>query len=253
MLKTFHSTDDANLTDEEKRRYGRNILLSQVEEVGQLRLKKSRVLVVGAGGLGAASLSYLAAAGVGTIGIMDGDFVELSNLNRQIIHETGDIGRLKVQSAADRISEINPHVELQLYPHRLEQDNADIINDYDLVVDGCDNFATRYIINAACLQAGVPWVYGAAQGFKGQVASFYSTPASPCYRCYVPTAPHQRNDCAQRGVMGAAVGIIGVTQAMEAIKYLLGLNDAQTKIMRYDGLQSEWKMALLHKDLCCSC
>jgi molybdopterin/thiamine biosynthesis adenylyltransferase len=244
--------NDKNLTDEERRRYGRQLLLPEVAEAGQLKLRAARVLVVGAGGLGAASLSYLAAAGVGKIGIIDNDYVELSNLNRQIIHETGDIGRLKVQSAANRINEINPHVEVQIYAEKLTAENANIISNYDLVVDGCDNFATRYVINAACLQAKLPWIYGAVQGFKGQVATFQSQPQSPCYRCYVPFAPHTRNDCAYRGVMGATVGVIGAIQAMEAIKILLDIKPPQTKIMRYDGLQSEWRSATLRKDLHCA-
>ncbi len=239
------------LTTDEQRRYARNILLPQVGLVGQDKLRNARMLVVGAGGLGAASLGYLAAAGVGKIGIMDNDFVELSNLNRQIIHETGDIGRLKVQSAADRISEINPHVELQLYAQRLHDDNAHIIADYDIVIDGCDNFATRYVINKACLAAKIPWIYGAAQGFKGQIAVFHSDANSPCYRCFVPTEPHQRNDCEHRGVLGAVVGIIGAMQSMEAIKLIVGINIATTKIIRYDGVQNIWKSAILHKDLGC--
>jgi molybdopterin/thiamine biosynthesis adenylyltransferase len=239
------------ITDEERRRYGRQLLLPEVKEVGQLKLKQARVLVVGAGGLGAASLSYLAASGVGKIGIMDNDYVELSNLNRQIIHETGDIGRLKVHSSQNRINEINPNIEVQIYAQKLTAENANIISDYDLVVDGCDNFATRYVINAACLRAKVPWIYGAVAGFKGQIAIFQAQPELPCYRCFVPNEPHTRNDCAYRGVMGAAVGVIGAMQAMEAIKMLLDIKPPHTKIMRYDGLKSEWKSSILRKDLDC--
>jgi adenylyltransferase/sulfurtransferase len=239
------------LNDDEKRRYARQLLMPEVGEAGQEKLLASKVLVIGAGGLGAASLSYLAAMGVGNIGIMDADYVELSNLNRQIIHETGDIGRAKVESAADRVAELNPLTKITPYKTRFTEDNADIVANYDLIIDGVDNFATRYIINAACLRHKKAWVYAAVRGWSGQIATFQPMPNQPCYRCLVPDEPHNRNDCAERGILGAVVGVMGAMQAVEAVKYLLGLQEEQTYLLRYDGLKGEWKKSKIIKDLEC--
>jgi molybdopterin/thiamine biosynthesis adenylyltransferase len=239
------------LNDSEKRRYARQLLIPEVGEVGQEKLLAAKVLVIGAGGLGAASLSYLAAMGIGNIGIMDADYVEISNLNRQIIHETGDIGRAKVESAADRISELNPSIKITKYQSNFSESNAEIVQHYDLIIDGVDNFASRYIINDACLKYGKAWIYAAVRGLGGQLATFQPQPSQPCYRCFVPNTPHGRNDCAERGILGAVVGVMGAMQAVDAVKYLLGLNEPQTHLLRYDGLKAEWKKSKLIKDLQC--
>ena len=178
---------------DQQRRYARQIMLPELGEAGQQRLREARVLVVGAGGLGASVLTYLAAAGVGTLGIIDPDRVELSNLARQIIHETGDIGRLKVESASDRIAELNPDVRVIPYPFALTAENARaVMGEYHLIVDGCDNFATRLAVNAACVALGIPLVSAAIAGWEGQLASFapHRAPEAGCYQCFVnPDAP----------------------------------------------------------------
>jgi adenylyltransferase/sulfurtransferase len=242
------------LTPEQQRRYARHVLVPEIGEAGQETLLHSRILVIGAGGLGAASLSYLAACGIGHVGIMDGDHVELSNLNRQIIHETGDIGRMKVQSAADRLYELNPDIRLTLYPHRFDTTYADLFAEYDLVIDGCDNFETRYHINHASLIHRTPWIYAAVRGWEGQIATFYPSSSLPCYRCFVPDAPRTRNDCAERGIVGAVVGVIGAMQAVDAIRILLTPRSppTHTHLARYDGRTNRWKYATLYKDPACS-
>jgi molybdopterin/thiamine biosynthesis adenylyltransferase len=241
------------LTHDQQRRYARHLLVPEIGEAGQEALFHAKILVIGAGGLGAASLSYLAAAGIGHIGIMDADHVELSNLNRQIIHETGDIGRMKVQSAADRLHELNPDIQLTLYPHRFDGTHTALFADYDLVIDGCDNFETRYHINHASLMHNTPWIYGAVRGWEGQLALIAPSSTSPCYRCFVPSAPHGRNDCAERGIVGAVVGVIGAMQAVTAIRALLHpAPSSYVMLSRYDGHKGIWKSATLHKDDACS-
>ncbi len=220
-------------------------------EEGQLRLKNSKVLVVGAGGLGASILSYLACAGLGHIGIIDHDRVELSNLNRQIIHETGDIGSPKVLSAKERISELNPSVQVTTYSTRINNDNAEeLIAPYDIIMDAVDNFDSRFVINAACFQLKKSWIYCAIRGAEGQLSCFDAGNIdAPCYQCFVPSAPHHHNDCAQRGAIGAVLGVMGSMAAMEAIKILLQIGQpAFGSLVRYDALLCQFTRSTLMKD-----
>ena len=244
-----------SLTHDQARRYARNIMLPGIGETGQLTLLNARVLVVGAGGLGSAVISYLATAGVGTLGIIDGDRVELSNLQRQILHETGDIGRLKVESAADRVNELNPDVSVIPHPHRLEEANAKtLIRQYDLVVDGCDNFTTRFVVHDACMQEKVPLVSAAIRDFGGQISTFkaYMGAEHPCYHCLVPEMPPEARGCSETGVVGALVGIMGSMQAMETVKELLALGQSLSgRLLVYDALRASWRETRLHKDPGC--
>src|SRR5687767_9519573 len=213
------------LSRDEILRYARHLVLPEVGEAGQRRLKAARVLLVGAGGLGSPAALYLAAAGVGTIGIVDDDHVDATNLQRQILHGTSSIGRSKLESAAERLHDINPHVVIEHHPLRLTSANAlDVIRGYDIVVDGTDNFPTRYLINDACVLTGKPDVYGALLKWEGQVALF-ATEGGPCYRCLFrePPPPGLVPTCAEGGVLGVLPGIIGSLQAVETIKWILGV------------------------------
>lgn len=228
------------LTDDQRRRYARNITLTSIGEAGQEKLLGARVLVVGAGGLGSSLISYLAAAGIGHLDVIDGDRVELSNLQRQIIHETGDIGRLKVESAKDRIEELNPDIRVKIYPHKLDATNIDtIVANHDIVADGCDNFATRFLVADACLRASIPLVSAAVKGFEGQLSTFkpYLGSPHPSYRCFVPDLPPDPNNCTETGVIGAVCGVLGSMQGLEIIKELLGIGESLSGILlRYNGL-----------------
>jgi sulfur-carrier protein adenylyltransferase/sulfurtransferase len=204
-------------------RYARHLALPGVGPEGQARLGAARVLVIGAGGLGSPAALYLAAAGVGTLGIVDPDRVELSNLQRQILHGTPDVGRLKTESAAERLAMLNPETRIEPHAVRLDLSNAvDLLRAYDLVVDGSDNFPTRYIVNDAALAVGIPWVYGAVLRWEGQL-SIFAAPGGPCYRCLFRGAPPRGAvpGCAEAGVMGALPGVIGSLQALEAIKWIV--------------------------------
>ena len=219
------------LAAEQVRRYARHIMLPEVGGAGQARLLASRVLVVGAGGLGSPLLLYLAAAGVGTLGIIDDDVVDLSNLQRQVIHHTADIGRPKVDSAADQIAAINPDVTVQPHHARLAADNAmELIGRYDLVADGSDNFATRYLVADACHLARRPLVSAALLRFEGQVtvSKAFAGPDNPCYRCLFPEPPPPGTvpNCAEAGVLGALAGAVGAMQAIEVIKELLDIGES---------------------------
>lgn len=241
------------LCDEERRRYARQILLPEIGEAGQARLKQASVLVIGAGGLGAAVLSYLAAAGVGHLGIIDHDAVELSNLGRQIIHETGDIGRRKVESAADRLSEINPEVQVTPYAMRVEAwlEAASSFSPYQWVVDGSDNFSTRFVIAEACHHGAVPLISAAVRGDAAQISTFKSHLGAPhpCYRCLVPQLPHVAQDCAVNGVIGPLVGIMGSLQALEVIKEITGVGVSLSgRLLRYEALNARWSEATLRRD-----
>ncbi|HEY1952482.1 MAG TPA: molybdopterin-synthase adenylyltransferase MoeB [Gemmatimonadaceae bacterium] len=219
--------DTTELGREELVRYSRHILLPQVGEDGQRRLKAARVLLVGAGGLGSPVALYLAAAGVGTLGIVDFDAVDLSNLQRQILHGSAAVGSTKIDSARDRLYDINPNVHVEAYETRLSSDNAlEIARGYDLIVDGTDNFATRYLINDTSVLLGIPNVYGSVYRFEGQ-ASVFGAPRGPCYRCLFrePPPPHLIPNCAEGGVLGVVPGLVGTIQATEAIKLILGLGD----------------------------
>lgn len=242
------------LTIDQQRRYARQIMLADIGEAGQRTLLAARVLVVGAGGLGSALISYLAAAGVGTIGIIDPDRVELSNLARQIIHETGDISRLKVESASDRVAEINPDVRVIPYPHALDETNAArIFADYDLIADGCDNFTTRFIVNRAALAQRIPLVSAAIAGWHGQAMTIaqHLAPESGCYQCYAhPDAP-EANTCRESGIMGPLAGIIGSMQALEVVNCILGRPALIGKIVRYDGQRMTQRLSTLGRDAGC--
>lgn len=234
------------LTPSEIERYKRHLVLRDVGGQGQQKLKASRVLVIGAGGLGSPVILYLAAAGVGTLGIIDDDLVSLSNLQRQIVHDTAHVGAPKVESAKDMVGRINPHVTVRPHDARLTAGNAlEILREYDLVVDGSDNFATRYLVSDACYLAKKPLVFGAVGPFDGYVTTFKPHETAPdgtrwpTYRCLFPEAPPPGTvaNCAEVGVLGAVVGVIGTLQATEALKELLGIGDTLAgRLMIYDAL-----------------
>ena len=244
------------LTEEQVKRYSRHIILSQVGGKGQKKLLNARVLLVGAGGLGAPTAMYLAAAGVGTLGLVDFDVVDLSNLQRQVIHHTHDIGRPKVTSAAETIADMNPDVRVIQHQVALNSSNAlDIISGYDIVVDGCDNFPTRYLVNDACVLARKPNVYGSIYRFDGMATVFL--PGKGCYRCVYPTPPPPGSvpSCQEAGVLGVLPGIIGVIQATETIKLILGIGDSLAgSLLVYDALDMEFrKMKLTRNPACPVC
>ena len=229
------------LTPEQQQRYSRQILLSGFGVNGQKKLLESSVLCIGTGGLGSAALNYLAAAGVGRIGIFDGDKVELSNLHRQIIHTTHDLGRPKVESARDRIQALNPDVTVEIYPERLTAHNAlDIVAQYDAIIDGCDNFTTRFLTNDVSFFAKKPLFFGTVLRFLGQATVFFpGRPNEPCYRCLFPEPPPDglvpRTD--EVGVLGALAGLIGTVQATECIKYLVGIGtNLNRRLLVYETL-----------------
>ncbi|MDY6775178.1 MAG: molybdopterin-synthase adenylyltransferase MoeB [Halobacteria archaeon] len=244
----------ANLNQEQIDRYSRHIILDQVGAEGQSKLLSSRVLVIGAGGLGSPVIQYLAAVGVGTIGIVDDDEVERSNLQRQVIHGDDDVGRPKVDSAEDFVARLNPDVEVEKYETRIDENNIDnIIESFDFVIDATDNFATRYLVNDACTLADKPFSHGAIFKFEGQVTSF-TDPEGPCYRCMFPEAPPpgMMPNCAEAGVIGVLPGIIGVVQATEAVKYLLDIGDSlDGRMMFYDSTDMSFEEVEIHKDPNC--
>jgi adenylyltransferase/sulfurtransferase len=217
----------ASLGEEERRRYSRHLILPEIGVAGQER-RAARVLCLGTGGLGSPAALYLAAAGVGTIGLVDDDRVALSNLHRQLLHGTKDIGRPKTESARDRLTEANPHVAVQLHPCRFVSGNAEeILRDYDLIVDGTDNFATRYLSNDVAVFARKPNVYGSIFRFDGQATVFAPHLGGPCYRCLFPEPPPPGAvpSCAEAGVLGVLPGIVGTLQAAEALKLILGIGE----------------------------
>jgi adenylyltransferase/sulfurtransferase len=242
------------LSNEEIGRYSRHLLLPEVGVEGQRRLKAARVLIVGTGGLGAPLAMYLAAAGVGTLGIVDFDFVEESNLQRQVIHGTRDIGRPKVASAKDRIKSINPHINVITFNTMLSSANAlDIIKDYDVAADGTDNYQTRYLVNDACVLLGKPNVYGSIFQFEGQ-ASVFAAKEGPCYRCLYPEPPPPGlvPSCAEGGVVGVLPGIVGCIQANEVIKLIVGGADSLVgRLLLFDAWQMKFRELKLDKDPHC--
>jgi len=242
------------LTPEELSRYGRHLILPQVGPEGQQRLKAARVLCVGAGGLGSPLAMYLAAAGVGTLGIIDYDVVDLSNLQRQILHGTSDVGRSKLESARARLLAINPNVRLELHETALDSANAlGILREYDAVADGTDNFPTRYLVNDACVLLGKPNVYGAIFRFEGQ-ASVFATAGAPCYRCVFPEPPPPGlvPSCAEAGVFGVLPGVIGTIQATEVIKLVLGIGTTLAgRLLVYDALHMRFQELGIRKDPDC--
>jgi adenylyltransferase/sulfurtransferase len=247
-------TDESDWTREERIRYSRHFTLPEVGAAGQRRLKEARVLIVGAGGLGSPAALYLAAAGVGTIGLVDFDAVDLSNLQRQILHGTSAVGRPKLDSAADRLHDLNPHVQLERHAVRLSSENAmEIIGAFDLVLDGSDNFPTRYLVNDASVLLGKPNVYGAIFRFEGQV-SLFGAQDGPCYRCLFaePPAPEVVPNCAAGGVLGVVPGVIGSIQALEAVKWILGVGQALAgRLLLFDGLQLQFRELAIRKDPTC--
>ncbi|RMD49336.1 MAG: molybdopterin-synthase adenylyltransferase MoeB [Alphaproteobacteria bacterium] len=251
-------TGGAALTPDEIERYARHIVLREFGGPGQMRLRRSSVLVVGAGGLGSPALLYLAAAGVGRIAIVDDDVVSLSNLQRQVIHDTPSVGTAKTESAAARIRAINPHVEVIGHRLRLDDANApELIAGHDLVLDGCDNFATRYVVNRACARAAVPLVSGAIAQWEGQLTLFDPARGTPCYECIFPAPPAEglAPTCAEAGVIGALPGVIGAMMALEAIKHLAGAGRTLAgEMLIYDGLWGESrKLALAPRADCPVC
>jgi sulfur-carrier protein adenylyltransferase/sulfurtransferase len=245
----------AELTLDEVRRYSRHLIIPEIGMTGQKRLKNARVLCVGAGGLGSPALLYLAAAGVGTLGVIDFDVVDESNLQRQIIHGQSDIGRLKAESARDSIAEINPYVHVQVHTEALTTDNVmEIFSAYDLIVDGTDNFATRYMVNDACVLLGKPYVWGSIYRFDGQASVFWAE-YGPCYRCLYPDPPPPGMvpSCAEGGVLGVLCGSIGSIQVTEAIKLLTGVGESLAgRLMIYDALEMSYRTVRVRKDPECA-
>lgn len=236
-----------SFSDDEIERYARHLVLAEVGGPGQQALKRARVLIVGAGGVGAPAALYLAAAGVGTLGLIDDDAVALSNLQRQILFDTTDVGRPKVEAAAERLSALNPHVQVRPINTRLTPATArEIVRDYDLVLDGTDDFATRFCVNDACLRHGKTLVSGAIGRWTGQVGVFSG---KPCYRCLVPEIPPDAETCQAVGVVGALAGVVGSLMAMEAIKLIVGAGDPLAgRLLIYDGLSAETRTVRLGAD-----
>jgi len=230
------------LNGAELARYARQIVLPELGTSGQERLRAASVLVVGAGGLGSPAALYLAAAGVGTLGILDDDVVEIGNLHRQILHGTQDVGRAKVASADARLRILNPEVKVVAHRERLNtQNSAEILENYELVVDGSDNYRTRYAVNDGCASAGIPWVYGSVERFSGQV-SVFGAPNGPCYRCLFPEPPEPGTtaSCEEIGVLGAVPGVVGALQAVEALKWLAGVGEPLVgRLLQLDFLNGD--------------
>jgi adenylyltransferase/sulfurtransferase len=245
------------LTEEQFRRYARHLILDQVGEEGQAKLLRSRVLAVGAGGLGSPVLMYLAAAGVGTLGVVDDDAVDLTNLQRQIIHDTARIGANKAQSAKAALSRINPDVKVETHAVRLDKGNAaSIIRGYDLVADGSDNFATRYLLNDLCHDLRKTLIGAALSPFDGQLSTFkaYLGPPHPCYRCLFrePPPPDLVPRCETAGILGAVAGVMGTLQAVEVLKELLGIGRSLSgQLLMYDSLNTDFHKIELSRDPDC--
>jgi adenylyltransferase/sulfurtransferase len=244
----------ARLSQDELLRYSRHLLLPEVGPEGQRRLKAARVLLIGAGGLGSPAALYLAAAGIGTLGLVDSDAVDLTNLQRQVLHGTRDVGTPKTDSAESRLHDLNPHVTVEKFTERLTSANAAaILGEFDVIVDGSDNFPTRYLVNDAAVLAGKPNVYGAIFRFEGQV-SVFDTTRGPCYRCLYsePPPPGLVPSCAEAGVLGVLPGVIGSLQALEAIKLVLGAGDSLIgRLLLFDALTVRFRELRLHKDPGC--
>lgn len=243
-----------DFTEEELLRYSRHILLKDVGVEGQEKIRNGKVLVVGAGGLGAPVALYLAAAGVGTIGIVDGDVVDLSNLQRQVIHFTGDVGHPKVESARDKMLAINPNVKVNTIREFLMSDNAlDIIKDYDFIVDGTDNFPVKFLINDACVMAGKPFSHGGILRFEGQ--TFTHLPNTACYRCLFKSPPPANAvpTCSQAGVLGAIAGMLGTIQAAETLKYLTGVGELLTnKLLTFNAKTMDFRKINTRRQASCA-
>ena len=237
-------------SDEEVDRYARQLVLSEIGGPGQQALKRARVLIVGMGGVGAPAALYLAAAGVGTLGLIDHDAVALSNLQRQIIFATADAERPKVEAGAEHLAALNPHVAIEAFAERLTPENArNIVERFDVVLDGTDDFETRFAVNAACVATGTPLVSGALGRWNGQVGVFTG---KPCYQCLVPETPPDAETCARVGVVGALAGVIGAMAALEAIKLITGAGQPLAgRLMLYDGLAGTSRVAKIAADPSC--
>jgi len=250
----FKWVQDFQYTPEQLIRYSRHFLLPEVGEDGQAKLLQAKVLMVGAGGLGSPSAYYLAAAGVGTLGIIDNDVVDISNLQRQILHTNDRVGMAKVESAKKTLEGLNPDVKVIPYQAKLTSENImEIIKDYDLVVDGCDNFPTRYLVNDACVLTGKPNVHGSIFQFEGQATVFYPG-KGPCYRCLYPEPPpaEMAPSCAEAGVLGVLPGLIGVIEALEAVKLILGKGDSLVgRLLHFNTLTMEINTLKLRRDPNC--
>jgi molybdopterin/thiamine biosynthesis adenylyltransferase/rhodanese-related sulfurtransferase len=248
------SIDVKSLDVKSMHRYSRHITIDQVGESGQLKLSNARVLVVGAGGLGSPALLYLAAAGVGTLGIIEFDTIELSNLQRQIIHGESGLGMSKARSAATRITELNSAIAVEVFDMPIGRDNAlEVVGSFDLVVDGSDNFATRYLLNDACVISGKPYIWGSVLRFDGQV-SVFGLPGGPCYRCVYPTPPESGSvpNCADAGVFGAVCGVIGSLQVSEALKIIIGMGEVLSgRIAIFDALSASIEQVVVTRDRNC--
>ena len=243
-------------SNEQLARYSRHIILSEVGVKGQQRLLNSKVLIIGAGGLGAPAALYLAAAGVGTIGIADADEDDLSNLQRQVIHTTSDVGKAKVQSAKETMTAINPEITVKAYRTFVSADNImNLIADYDFIIDGTDNFPAKFLINDACVLAKKPFSHAGIIRFKGQLMTYVPESGAPCYRCVFkqPPPPDAVPTCRQAGVIGAMGGVIGSLQAMEAVKYIIGTGDLLTGyLLTYDAIKMEFRKIKLPVDKNCA-
>lgn len=246
---------DPTLSPAELCRYARHLSLAEVGLEGQTKLKAARVLMIGTGGLGSPAGLYLAAAGVGTLGIVDFDVVDESNLQRQIMHGSKDVGRAKVASAFDRLSDANPYIQIRTYPSALNARNAlELMKDYDIVVDGTDNFSTRYLVNDACVLSGKPNVYGSIFRFEGQVSVFHPAGGGPCYRCLYPEPPPPGTvpSCAEGGVLGVLPGVIGTLQATETIKLILAAGKSLLgRLLLFDALSMKFREMVIRRDDAC--
>lgn len=240
----------ARFTDEEVERYARHLILSEVGGPGQQALKKARVLIVGMGGIGNPAAQYLAAAGVGTLGLIDDDIVSLSNLQRQVIFVTDDIGIPKVEAAKTRLAALNPHTSVETFNQRITTENAaDLVSRFDVVLDGTDDFDTRFCVNSACVALQRPLVSGALGRWSGQVGVFTG---QPCYQCFVPETPPEAETCARVGVVGAIAGVIGTMTALETIKVITGAGEPlESRLLLYDGLSAATRVIKLAADPAC--
>lgn len=239
------------MTPDEIERYARHIVLREIGGPGQNKLLKAKLLCVGAGGLGSSALLYLAAAGIGTLGIVDDDAVSLSNLQRQVLHGTDTIGDLKTASARQALARVNPHVDVVEHSFRMTAENVDtLVSNYDLVLDGTDNFDTRYLVNAACVRAKVPLISAAMSQWEGQISLYDPARGGPCYQCIFPEAPADglAPSCAQAGVMGALAGVMGSMMAGEAIKFITGAGKVlRGELLIYDSLYGETRKMVTRK------
>ena len=237
------------------RRYARHVVLPEIGEDGQKKLLASSVLITGAGGLGSSAIAYLAAAGIGKIGIVEPDRVELSNLQRQLLFETGDIGRPKADAARDRAEEINPDCRIELFHTRLDENNAiSLVQGFDVVIDGSDNFTTRFALATSCLLNKKTLISAAISGFSAQISTFkpHLGAPHPCYRCLVPEMPEREISCAQEGIVGPLAGVMGSMQALEAIKELLSIGTSLSgHLLSFDALNQDWRKIALKRDAAC--